>query len=99
MKPFQFSTPASEELAAAVRWYEARRSGLGADFYDAVVRTVDFIRTHPDLGTPRTGRLPNRQLLVTGFPYKIVYRVRDHDLYVVAVAHTSRRPGYWKDRS
>jgi len=28
-----------------------------------------------------------------------VYRVRDHDMYVVAVAHTSRRPGYWKDRS
>ena len=33
MKPFQFSTPASAELAEAVRWYERRRSGLGAQAY------------------------------------------------------------------
>ena len=98
MKPFQYCKPASDELTAAVRWYETRRAGLGADFYDAVVRTVDLIRTHPDIGTPRSGRLPNRQLPVSGFPYKVVYRVRDNDMYVVAVAHTSRRPGYWNDR-
>lgn len=99
MKPVQYGAPASDELSAAVRWYEARRPGLGADFYDSVVRAIDLIRTHPDVGTPRTGRLPNRQLLVSGFPYKVVYRVRDEDMYVVAVAHTSRRPGYWKDRT
>jgi toxin ParE1/3/4 len=99
VKPFRFSAPASDELAAAVRWYEMRRSGLGGEFYGAVVRTIDLIRTHPEIGTPRRGRLPSRQLRVTRFPYKIVYRIRDDDIYVVAVAHTSRRPGYWKDRS
>jgi len=40
--------------------------------------------------------VPNWQLVVTGFPYKVVYRIRETDLYVVAVAHTSRRPNYWK---
>jgi hypothetical protein len=35
---------------------------------------------------------------VKRFPYKIVYRERADDLYIVAIAHTSRRPGYWKDR-
>ena len=98
MKPFQFSKPAADELTEAVRWYEMRRAGLGGDLYDAVVRTIDLIRAHPDIGTARIGRLPNRQLLVTGFPYKVVYRTRDKDIYVVAVAHTSRLPEYWKHR-
>jgi plasmid stabilization system protein ParE len=98
VKPFQFSKPASDELTAAIRWYEHRRSGLGGDFYDAVTRTIDLIRTHPEIGATRKGRLPSRQLRVTGFPYKVVYRIRDNDIYVVAVAHASRRPGYWKDR-
>ena len=98
MKPFQFSGPASAEFTEAVRWYESRRPGLGGDFYDAVVQTVDVIRTHPEIGTARRGRLPNRQFRLTRFPYKIVYRVRETDIYVVAVAHTSRRPGYWRGR-
>ena len=98
MKPFRFGTPASAELAEAVRWYESRRTGLGADFYDAVVRTIERIRAHPEIGTPRTGRLPSREFRVDRFPYKVVYRVRDEDIYVVAIAHTSRRPGYWQHR-
>lgn len=75
MTPILFAKPASQELEAAIRWYEERREGLGAELYDA-----------------------NRQLLLQRFPYKIVYRVRAHDLAVVAIAHTSRRPEYWKDR-
>jgi plasmid stabilization system protein ParE len=98
VKRFQFSAPAAEELAEAIRWYENRRRGLGGDFYNAIVRAIDLIRSHPEVGTPRTGRFPHRQLRVTRFPYKIVYRVRDHDIHVVAVAHTSRRPGYWRTR-
>jgi plasmid stabilization system protein ParE len=98
VKPFQFSTPASAELADAVRWYETRRNGLGADFYEAVVRAIEQIRTHPDIGTLRAGRLPYRRVLVSGFPYQIVYRVRENDLYVIAIAHTSRRPGFWQGR-
>lgn len=98
MKPLQLSTLASEELFGAIRWYETRRTGLGADFYDAVVRAIELIQTHPDIGSARTGRLPNRQLLITGFPYKVIDRLRESDIYVVAIAHTSRRPDFWKER-
>ena len=96
MKPSQLSELASAELAEAVRWYEERRPGLGGRFFDAVNHAVELIEAHPEIGVARTGRLPNRQLVVTGFPYKVVYRIRETDLYVVAVAHTSRRPNYWK---
>jgi plasmid stabilization system protein ParE len=99
VKPVQFAQAASEELTEAVRWYEMRRSGLGGDFHDAIIRTIDLIRAHPEIGTARTGRFPNRQLRVARFPYRIVYRIREEDIYVVAVAHTSRRPGYWRHRA
>ena len=35
---------------------------------------------------------------VNGFPYRVVYFVAGEQLVVVAVAHTKRRPGYWRDR-
>ena len=35
---------------------------------------------------------------VTGFPYRILYFVEEDLLTVVAVAHSKRRPGYWRDR-
>ena len=98
MKPILFAKPASEELEAAIRWYEHRREGLGAELYDAIGAGLALLGTHPEIGALRPERLSTRQLVVQRFPYKIVYRVRATDLYVVAIAHTSRRPGYWKDR-
>jgi len=96
--PLQISEPASLELAEAVRWHEERRSGWGGRFFDAVAATFALIESFPEAGSPRRGRLPSRQLKVRGFPYIVAYRIRPGDVYVVAVAHTRRRPGYWKDR-
>lgn len=99
MKPVQLSEPAATELAEAIRWYEQQRAGLGAELYDAISETIDLIRNHPDIGMPGTTRRPSRQLRVNRFPYFVVYRVREERIHVVAVAHTSRRPDDWKQRS
>ena len=98
MKPLRISELASEELREAVRWYEDRRSGWGGRLFDAVSHSVELIEAYPEIGEERRGRHPSRQFSVLGFPYKVVYRIRPQDIYVVAVAHTSRRPGYWKNR-
>ena len=98
MKPFQFSKPASAELTAAIRWYEGQRAGLGGDLFDAIVATINLIRTHPEIGMARSGRHPSRQMAVNGFPYRVVYRIREHDVYIVAIAHMRRHPNYWKHR-
>ena len=45
MKPFRISHPASAEFADAVRWYEQKRKGLGAEFFDAVTQAIELIRT------------------------------------------------------
>jgi plasmid stabilization system protein ParE len=98
VKPFLISGPASEELTEAVRWYEQRRHGWGGKLFDSVTHAIEQICEHPEIGSQRTGRWPNREWRVKGFPYKVVYRIREHDIYVAAIAHTSRHPDYWKDR-
>ena len=98
MKPVRIAPPAFEEFTEAVRWYEGKRVGLGGEFYDAVVYTVGLVREHPEIGVTVDGPHPYRQFLVDGFPYRLIYRERDDDLYIVAIAHASRRPGYWKLR-
>ena len=35
---------------------------------------------------------------VSDFPYRVVYFAADDLLMIVAVAHSKRRPGYWRDR-
>ena len=87
---------AAEELTEAVRWYEAQRSGLGAELLDAVVETTGRIQAHPDSGTPEVGG--TRRVPVTGFPYQVVYRSLSDGIVIVAVAHSKRRPGYWSGR-
>ena len=95
MKPIRISGPASAEFADAVRWYEQKRNGLGGEFFDAVSHAIDLVRTRPEIGTA-AGR--TRSWLLTRFPYRVIYRVRNEDIYIVAIAHTSRRPGFWKNR-
>ena len=89
--------PAAEELAAAVGWYEDRRAGLGAEFFDAIVRTLDRIAELPEAGAPFSD-LNARRMLVTGFPYQIVYRIDSDGIRVIALAHLKRRPGFWRHR-
>lgn len=39
-----------------------------------------------------------RACRVDGFPYRVVYEVLPDAIYIIAVAHASREPGYWTNR-
>jgi len=87
---------ASAELVAAGRFYEERSPGLGHQFLDAVEASLATLRSNPLLG--RSDAHGRRRWLIRRFPYLIVYRVEGSFLHVLAVAHTSRKPGYWEFR-
>jgi len=89
---------ASAELEAAVRWYEERRRGLGAQFFDAVATTVALIAEQPEVGTLIAGMVSTRRMLLRRFPYQIVYHVTSKHITIAAVAHLKRKPYYWKHR-
>jgi hypothetical protein len=45
----------------------------------------------------RTKRNVHR-LLLSEFPYSVVYEITEDELIVAAVAHAKQRPGYWRKR-
>lgn len=92
---------AEAEFDAEVTWYEGRESGLGDRFEEDVFAAVDESVDTPEAWPPWPDweREPLvRSKSVTGFPYRVVYFVKDDLFTVVAVAHSKRRPGYWRDR-
>lgn len=43
-------------------------------------------------------RGPVRRLVLPGWRYSVIYSVEAWGIYVLAVAHHSRKPGYWRYR-
>lgn len=39
-----------------------------------------------------------RLLPLHKFPYSLIYRLQDDAVRIIAIAHHSRRPGYWVKR-
>ncbi|MCY7380170.1 MAG: type II toxin-antitoxin system RelE/ParE family toxin [Gemmatimonadaceae bacterium] len=91
-----FHPQARDEFVAAADYYESAVPGLGNRFLLSVRRATNLALMHPDAGTARAAVA--RRILVHGFPYDVIYRVRGEELEVLAVAHQHRRPGYWRDR-
>lgn len=89
---------AKAESTEAAQWYESARTGQGDAFLDALDAALLQISEHPER-YPSWGKgRPFRRMLLPRFPYLIFYTVRDTCVEVHAVAHTSRRPGYWLNR-
>jgi len=40
----------------------------------------------------------SRRILLSRFPFSIIYRVTGHIVEIVAVMHHRRDPGYWVNR-
>jgi len=88
---------ADEEFKAAAIFYESRQTGLGEVFLDRVAEGFDSILAQPLAGPLLFDDF--RRRFTRQFPYSIVYRLESDRVFVIAVAHWSRRPEYWKARS
>ena len=100
--PILFEPEAVEELEAAALFYEERSVGLGSAFLAAVDGAIErlhktgvSVHAAPPGISPETGI---RRILLHRFPFSIVFVELDEEIRVLAVAHASRRPGYWKKR-
>ena len=91
-----FHPEASEEKLESARFYEARSQGLGSDFLDAVEETTRCIEQFPEAGP--VDRANIRKRIVPGFPFTVLYEVHSDRIFIAAVMHQHRRPGYWRER-
>lgn len=94
-------TAALAELDAAMAHYEEQRTGLGLELLDAIEEAIAFAAEVPAGGERRGPALEShetRRFVAKRFPY-LVYVARIGDQReVVAIAHASRHPDYWRDR-
>lgn len=93
----EFEPAAEQEIGEAIHRYFVE-AGLphAIGFDNEVKRLVDLLLSRPNLGTP--GLKETRSIPLQRYPYSLHYRVEGSILHVFAVAHHSRRPGYWRKR-
>ena len=65
-------------------------------FIRTIQRTYERLLEFPATGAPFGRRF--RRVLVPKFPYGLLYRVEPDRIYIIAVMHLHRRPGYWRSR-
>lgn len=93
----RFRPAARRELLEAAQWYLADGGPVVAEKFEwAVQRALDLLQFMPQLGRPSYPAV--RTWALKRFPYTLVYSVEGELITVVAVAHQSREPGYWRGR-
>jgi len=98
-----FEEHAEGELLEAAAWYESERDGYGELFIDEVEAKVQRAARFPHSG-PRVilpeldPRHDVRRFPLGRFQHQVLTAIIAGERAVVAIAHTSRRPGYWQDR-
>jgi toxin ParE1/3/4 len=100
-KPLRLDDEAAQELEEATIWYEARRANLGKDFLAAVRAACARIAENPRAWSFARDVPPDfgvRKCVLRRFPYSVVYIELDDEIRVLAIAHGSRQPGFWRHR-
>jgi len=93
-----FHRLAAREYRDSRDWYAVRSASVAERFRIAVDRAVDRIAAEAEALPVLSG--PYRWVRVRRFPYLRIFRRQSPEtIMIVAVAHTSRRPGYWRRRA
>lgn len=101
MRTLRILAEAAEEAVEAAAWYEKERSGLGIDFQNAIEAALDVLEQDivPLASMPGvSGARGVKRLMLRRFPYAVIVHENDTVIMVIAFAHHSRKPGYWRDR-
>jgi plasmid stabilization system protein ParE len=96
VKPLEIEPAALAEAEEAAAWYAERDPRVAARFAEELDAALNRIADGPH-------RWPiylhgTRRVRLTRFPYLIAYRDEPTRILVVAIAHTKRKPGYWRMR-
>lgn len=92
-----FDPEALVEAQKAALFYEDSQPGLGKAFLAGVEAATEEIVRHPLMWRRIKGRF--RRYLIPRFPYGLIYAVQGDTIYVAAVMHLKRKPGYWTSRT
>lgn len=95
-KVVKFHPDAAEEAEAARNWYEERSIVASRAFISELRHAVDQIAQPPEMWP--TFELDTRPYVFPKFPFNLIYSLVGNEIQIIAVAHSKRKPGYWKNR-
>ena len=91
------SDEAQADADAAIDWYVGDGAFVAAeDFANALDQALALLCDYPSMGEQAAHGM--RMLTLHDFPYSLIYRTQGDEIRVIAIAHHSRRPGYWVGR-
>jgi len=96
MDKVAFLPAAKEDYNEAYAWYRERSDRAAIGFEEAVERALREIVEAPTQWPVCDAR--HRYRLLKRYPYRLIYRVEEDVIAIVAVGHGRRRPRYWEDR-
>ena len=97
MTTVRWQPEASRDLLQSLQFYEAREPGLGERFMAHVDAAIARAAASPQLCRPFEGEF--RRTRVEVFPFSVIFRERPGGIQILALAHSSRDPGYWHHRT
>jgi mRNA-degrading endonuclease RelE of RelBE toxin-antitoxin system len=96
MYQIEFHGEADQELKAASQYYEEKLEGLGDEFLTEIEDGLMKIHQFPLAWPIYEGEY--RRYILKRFPYGLIYRIETEKIFIIAVCHLHRKPGYWRDR-
>jgi plasmid stabilization system protein ParE len=92
-----FHPAATVELEDSANWYAERSENAVRGFAVAVDAAIKKISDNPERFAKIDRR--HRACSLERYPFQVVFRAEGTRIFILAVAHAKRRPGYWRDRS
>lgn len=96
MKIVQWHEAAEDELLNEVGYLELQAPGLGRRFFAEVTRVQGLIAEFPEAAAEIRPGI--RRRVLRRFRFSVLYSIEKQGVLILALAHHSRRPGYWVGR-
>jgi len=85
-----------DDLAESTAYYDRISIDLGNRFRDRVREKLQPIIERPE--SYGLIRQPLRGAMIEGFPYLLLFRILDSDVYLAGLYHASSDPSRWFER-
>lgn len=89
-RQLEYSRAAGDDLESIQRYIEVDNSKAAARVLESILDAADGLIDFPMTGKPWR-RVGTRKLVLSKYPYSIIYRLTPSSVIVLAVAHQSRK--------
>ena len=95
----RYSSAAVRDLRAQLEHYAVTSPGLELNFVQAIRHAETLAIGSPEGFARIFDDADLRVIVIRRFPFRLIYRLRDDIVVIVAIAHTAMRPGRLADRA